>query len=936
MIHGRKWVVLTVLLLGWAGSALAQTTGSISGHVTDETNSPLAGVVIEAKGPSLQGSRAVASDASGNYRLNLLPPGVFTVSFTLPGSKARTREGIVVGLGKDTALDQTLRSTLTEEVTVIAEAPTIDTGAAELGLNLSQRSVQTLPTDRNYASIVQVVPGVSSDASNNNLQQSSITVYGSSGAENTYLIDGINTTGVEYGFQGKEMNFEFVEEVEVKTGGYEAEYGRSTGGIVNVITKSGGNEFHGDVFAYYDNDSLQSTGKSVAAPTPVGVTKKDFGVGFGGFMVKDKLWFFLAYDRVDNTLTNRLQEGPQAGQDVDTGTTRDLASAKLTWRISDEHSLIATYLQDPTEQTGAINDASHTLIGDPLTYLGKQEFGGRDFALRYQGILAPNWTLVGQIARHQEKNNVGPATAAGDIVQLRDADNNFFQTGGFGLIQKKEFQRDVASLAATWVIGEHEVKGGVELEKQQAEVVKRMSGGQQVDRIANPNTSSPEPFVYRHSYWTTPDATVNNAPLSALNASPEHENTTLFLQDRWSVAPAVTISFGLRWDRQQIIDASGTKQIDLKKDWAPRLGVIWDPTGDHKSKVFGNYGRFYEQLPMDLVIRSFSYERQPRIINYSPTDISPNASAESDLATPSAILGGFTEPSDPNIKGQYVSEFLLGGEREVAANWAIGAKLIYRKYDRVIEDFLCRDDGTYCIGNPGSGIMREIFTLDYSQTLPAPKPKRVFKGIQLDASKRFSDNWQGIASYLYSKLDGNYDGTFAPYTNVGADPNISAAYDYYDFFTNGSDLSTITNTGPLSNDRRHQIKASGVYITPIDLELGISAYLRSGTPVTRYGYSDAYGRYEFFLTPRGAEGRTPWTYEADVHLGYPIAIKKTSLKLILDVFNLLNAQRAVLLDQRWGFQEADNASPTPVNPSYKQPLLRTPPRAFRVGMRLSF
>jgi hypothetical protein len=229
-----------------------------------------------------------------------------------------------------------------------------------------------------------------------------------------------------------------------------------------------------------------------------------------------------------------------------------------------------------------------------------------------------------------------------------------------------------------------------------------------------------------------------------------------------------------------------------------------------------------------------------------------------------------------------------------------------------------------------------VFTLDYAQTFPAPEAERVFKGVQVDVHKRFSKNWQGLASYIYSKLDGNFDGLFAPFTNVGADPNITAAYDYYDFFTDGRNLNRITNDGPLSNDRRHQFKASGVYVTPIGLSIGAAAYYRTGTPVTRYGYSDIYGRYEFFLTKRGAEGRTPANYEADVHLGYPLELGGATVNLLLDVFNVLDAQRAVLLDERWGFQEADNAQPTPANPGYKKPVLRTPPTSFRLGVRVSF
>jgi len=398
----------------------------------------------------------------------------------------------------------------------------------------------------------------------------------------------------------------------------------------------------------------------------------------------------------------------------------------------------------------------------------------------------------------------------------------------------------------------------------------------------------------------------------------------------------------VRWDRQEILDASGVRQINLERDFAPRLGFAWDPSGDHKSKVYGSYGRYYEQIPMDLVIRSFSYERQPRIYNFSPTDTHPDAAAEAALGSTSAILGGFTEPSDPNLHNQYLHEFLLGAEREVMPNVAVGIKGIYRSYGEVIEDFLCADDGTYCIGNPSKGIMQNVFTLDYSTQLPAQKPVRIYKGVQLDVTRRFSNGWYAQASYIYSRLQGNFDGEFAPFTNVGADPNISAAYDYYDFFTNGKDFPgvlpplTKTNDGLLSNDRKHQLKVNGIWQAPFGLSVGLSAYFSTGVPLTRYGYSDAYGRYEFFLTQRGAEGRSPDLYEADLHIGYPIAAGPVRINVLLDVFNILNAQRAVLLDERWGFEERDNDSPTPVNPGYGRPALRTPPTSLRLGLRVSF
>ncbi|HSP15191.1 MAG TPA: TonB-dependent receptor [Thermoanaerobaculia bacterium] len=932
----RGWT-LYVLLSLLALPLLAQTTGGILGKVSDSTGATLPGVTVEVKSPSMQGTRTSVADAEGSYRFALLPPGQYTVAFSLSGFAPEQRKNVIVSLGKDTAIDVVLRpASVTAEISVSAEAPVLDTTSTALGTNLSTRAIETLPTGRNYSSIVQVAPGVSSDANPSNATQSTISVYGSSGAENAYYIDGVNTTNMEYGFQGKELNFEFISEVDVKTGGYEAEFGRSTGGIINVITKSGGNQFTGDVFGYHDSDSLQANAKRVVSTsgTQEGFTRSDYGADLGGFIMRDKLWFFGAYDGVRNSLDTSLP-GDTIPLTISTSKSRrNLGSAKLTYNLAPNQSLVGTFLQDPRVDTGAIIDANHSLNGEASTYLGRQDFGGRDYALRYDGSFASRWIASAQIARHREENSVGPSTSAGNGIQYRDAGNDFFQTGGFGLIQNKSFDRKHYASSLALIFGGHEFKGGLEYENASAEVVKRMSGGQQVDVFAN--TVNPSKPIYRHFYWTTPDATVTNAPVGALIASPEHHVTTAYLQDRWSLNDRMVVTAGIRWDRQEIIDASGVKQIDMKKDFAPRLGFIWDPTGVHKMKVYGSYGQFYEEIPMDLVIRSFSYERQPRIVNYSPTSVTPDPNAESDYGTASAILGGFTEPSDPNIKNQYMNEFIVGAERELMPDVAVGVKGIYRNYGRVVEDFLCADDGTYCIGNPGEGIMQRIFTLDYSQTFEAPKPKRTYKGIQIDATKRFSNNWQGMASYIWSKLDGNFDGEYAPFTNVGADPNISAAYDYYDFFTNGKDLTKITNTGPLSNDRRNQFKVSGVYQTPFKLAVGLSAYWRSGTPLTRYGYSDAYGRYEFFLTKRGAEGRTPTNYDADVHFGYPIDAGMAKINLLLDVFNIINAQRPMLLDERWGFQESDNESATPVNPGYKQPVLRTAPTSARVGVRITF
>jgi outer membrane receptor for ferrienterochelin and colicin len=942
-----------------------QTTGTLIGRVIDESGGVLPGTTIEVKSSALQGTQSTITGRDGSYRIPLLPPGSYSVTAKLAGFQ-NSEQTVVVQLDRTATADFRLRAMLKQEIVVTGEVPVVDTTSTTSGSNFNDRDIRTLPTGRNYTSVVLVSPGVTAQVSNTSTFSNTIAVYGSSGLENSYIIDGTDTSGVEYGAQGKELNFEFIQEVDVKTAGYQAEYGRSTGGIINVITKSGGNDFHGDGFGYYTSDSLQANNKHPNENlfgTNQGFTQYDYGVDLGGFILKDRLWFFGAYDRVKNTTTNEITAPPNGGALVKSPSLRNLGAGKITWRISPSHSFIASFLMDPRVDTGAINDGAHTLNGDFSTFLGRQDFGGRDYAGRYYGLFGSSWVATAQFARHQERNSVSPATAAGEGIEYIDSRNNNIQSGGFGLVQDKSFKRYFGGGSITKYLGNHEFKVGLEYETQDATVTKMMSGGQQVKLLDN-SADPANPIIYRHFYWTIPTASLpDNVPTSQLSAVPKHKMISAYFQDSWKILPNLTLNAGLRWDEQKIYDSIGVKQIDLNDEFAPRLGLIWDPSKDHRTKVYGSFGFFYEQIPMDLVIRSYSYERQPVIYNFDPVSIVPNDVAAALAADKNNIKGGFTEPADPNIKGQYLREFLFGVEREVIPNLAVGVKYVYRNYQRTIEDFVCDSSADYCIGNPGKGIMSNLFSLDYVDGLPAPKPQRIFRGVQLDVTKRFSDNWSLVASYLWSKLQGNYDGGFAPYTQPfgTADPNISAAYDYYDFFTKGpvpctstdADGNCLTNgppfpytaTGYLSNDRRHQIKLYGTYVTPFNLSVGFAAYFRTGTPVSRLGYSVAYDRWEFFLTQRGTDGRVPSDYEVDLHFGYPLQLGPVTVTALVDIFQLLNVQRATFLDERYNTAQfldpnhvCGTSGPDEVNCNafYKTALSRTSPREVRFGLRIGF
>ena len=248
----KRFALFALLMCAVAWPLAAQTTtGSIDGRVVDENAAPLPGVTVEALSPNLMGTKTSVTDVEGHFRFNLLPPGTYSVKFTLSGFSTVEHNDVSVSLGRNVALAVEMRSAFKEEVVVSGAAPTVDVKSTEIGTNIDFKTFNNLPVGRNYTSVVNTTPGATTN------DAAGTMVYGSTGSENAYYIDGVNTTGVELGQQGKTLNFEFIQEVQVKTGGYMAEFGRSTGGLINVITKSGGNEFHGDVFGYYDDDSLQ-------------------------------------------------------------------------------------------------------------------------------------------------------------------------------------------------------------------------------------------------------------------------------------------------------------------------------------------------------------------------------------------------------------------------------------------------------------------------------------------------------------------------------------------------------------------------------------------------------------------------------------------------------------------------------------------------------
>jgi hypothetical protein len=970
-------LVLLVTMAALTSPLFAQTTGRIVGTIEDAQGAVLPGVTVTVTSPQLQGASTTVTDSTGQFRFPALPPGSYHVKAELSGFKAVDND-VRVTLDQTVTLPLKLQvAGLSETVNVLGASPVVDTTSTAAGITAGQDVFNQLPVARDFYGITKLAPGVTQDTYG-------ASFNGSSSAENQYIIDGLNTTGVNTGTEGKTLNFDFVQEVEVKTGGLNAEYGRLTGGAVNVLTKSGGNTFHGDIFGFGEGGGLQATNVTGAKLPQTSTNslntahRADYGGDLGGFLVKDKVWFFGAFDRVDQrdeaTILRVLSApgSPAVGSTVPADIAKNLFAVKGTFRASQNHTFTATVFGDPSTRNGAIfttaNGQQFLINGPASTWQGTLDQGSIDSVGRYEGVFSNTLLLSVMGGQHREKNIYGGAGA--NVPQFADATVVPTQTsGGFTAYDNQNFKRNVIKGDLTKYWGSHTIKTGGDYEDISA-VVDRFEGGagQRITKVVQPSTGI---IYYRHRYYVNDQAAgfsrTNSATWSILNpleSTPKTQNASFYAQDSYKVLSNLSLNYGVRWERQHVLGRDTDAGFALNKDWAPRLGIVWDPTNTGKAKVYANYGRFYENIPQDINIRAFGGETQAFAYNFSPDP--SNTSALNTTPSKSSLLGGSAEPVDPDLKGQFIDEYMAGGEYEIRPDTTIGVRFIYRNLGRVIEDFLVPSSGQYFIANPGEGTLgQSLGFYDGVTTAPAPAAQRKNTSFELTLRKRYAKNWQGMVSYVYSKLEGNYDGTFQNSTGQ-LDPNINSAFDYADFMVNAQ--------GQLSNQHKNQFKADGSYVLSggalAGLNFGGAMHWYSGLPLTAYGYSFAYQNWEYYLTPRGSIGYGPSDWEADLHAGYPLKIGgSTKANILLDVFNVFNRQGSTILDQRYNLQQSGacggvpsalcngdgglialpnsttpagsiaNPRATAPNPDFLKEGVGTNftlPRSLRIGVRLTF
>src|SRR5882672_7733189 len=414
--------VLAMTLAMFATSAMAQssTTGSIEGTVTDPNGQVVKGATVNATSPNLITAQSAITGDDGRYLISALPPGKYKLTIESPGFGKYEQGDVSVNLGKTSSVDAKLSlATATATVTVTGGAQ-VDVAANTTGNNVSTEQFSNFPTQRTVQGLYTIAPTVTRsglrDATGRDRDPS---VAGSSGPENNYILDGVNTTDPAFGGSGANLPFEFVQEVEIKTGAYGPEYGRSTGGIFNVITKSGGNEFHGDVFGYGTTKGLVRGVKNFPFTGSAfsGFSEIDAGGDIGGPIKKDKLWFFGAFNpqRRTNYYLTQTFHAPAQNK-----VTIPFYAGKITWELNNKNTLTGSTFGDFTKvegflATGALQNSSG-FGSDINAFNGRQETGGHNYAIRLNSTIKTNFIAEISGGLHFQRANTIPQAITAPLI----------------------------------------------------------------------------------------------------------------------------------------------------------------------------------------------------------------------------------------------------------------------------------------------------------------------------------------------------------------------------------------------------------------------------------------------------------------------------------------------------------------------------------------
>lgn len=862
----------------FAIEARAAQTGELGGYAIDEAGEPIAGVRVILQSPQMIGGvKETVTDNDGQFRFPNLDPGSYTVTLTSSDYRGFEEKDIYVGIDAKVDREYLLEkptdpTDATQVIKVTATRPMVDTTKISRGSSITPELTDRTATSRDYQGVALLTAGTvdGTEAPGNP------SIHGGTAQSNVYLLDGLNITDPVTQTFSTNFNFDAIGELEVITSGMDAEYGSTTGGVMNIVTKSGGDDFSLDGSVYWAPKELQLLDEGEVNDS----NTVNANLSVGGPIIRKKLWFFLSGQYVDNA-SQAVVTGSPFGADFKLPPRTFNAFyglGKLKWQVVPWQKLTLVIQGDPTWITNDTQSSSTHPDAEQQRYQG-----GSKIVASSETTLTDNLFWKTQVGYGADQLYVFPMSCDGNFEDcaLNSKPGHTNQATGTSTINDTTLVDDrryrlMASTALSYFLdgflGDHEFKAGLEgtvtwnttNEWKPGKQTFADNGvnfaGSTVDGIGDP---------FQRTDYLEPLEKVVSANL-----------ISLYVQDTWRPLKTVTVRPGLRFDSSRGYNDPADGAVKGQSDTifsfnslSPRLGAAWDPFGDSKTVLRGGY--FYYNETGLLTVPSFvGRSLSSKTFQFNPATEKYDIFIREEGGDNAVIFKN-------NMVPPSMHEVIFGVQREIVDNASLAVDFTYRRMQNLFEDdesnVIWNERGDQAVGFR-NGEPRFIFSVG----TPA-ESMRQYMGVDFVFEKRLSDNWQGLITYTLSKLEG----TSERYVSYTFDNPTQRPFEY----------------GYLEDDVRHRLQATLSYDLPLGFQVGGTGVFQSGRPLTKLFLNNFYGDFLDKRAPAGfdpkdvanpdddVEFRTPDVFFLDARAAWTLKELTTQdIWLILDVFNVLNSR----------------------------------------------
>lgn len=959
------FTMASVLALSFVASSTSvyaqQTTGALYGKVAPDST-------VTAENLDTGAKRMSTATSDGTYRIGALPPGNYKVTFSDGTTKevsVAINSNTLVGSGKDVL-------ELEKFVVGGLSVNPIDFASTETVTVFNAKTLDLLPVARNPTAVALLAPGTTlGDTAFGNLA----SFGGASVSENAYFINGFNISNFRNGLDPAEIPYEFYNQFEVKTGGYGAEFGRSTGGVINASTKSGSNEYHAGANVFFQPDAGRQNAPSAyytnATGTVVPLVYNDAdywqeyqaNVWASGPIWKNKIFFYGIYNARSVKREDAVTNGTRM---LERNLDDPFYAVKIDITPFDGHRLEYTGFQDESRQVDNEYDFNYktgVVSGTPAT--NYYDRGGRTHIGKYSGVFFEKLQVSAMLGKSlQNRTDSGSEDSKPFIYDGRSGSLVYVQGNPNLLISTASDQRKATRFDVEYpfeLLGSHRLRAGYDSEDNLSKDLSLYSGGLYWRYYAIPTTGANAGKINGVTVTGTNVGAVRERVYQN-GGSFQVKSDAWYVEDNWSLLNnRLNLRLGLRNESFENLNGEGNTFIKITGQKAPRLAASYDLSGDKKTKIFANFGRYHLPVASNTNVRLAGGElftEKYFVLTSVNADNTPVKGAQ--LGGTNVFSDGTVkdrrEIVDMDIKPMYQDEYILGIQHALNKDVSVGARFTHRiisgtAMDDMIVDhaltawaqthgfggFDATGEHAYVLANPGRPIhmfwdfngdgtlsANEEATLS-PELLGYPKASRVYYALELFAEKVWDGKWSASFSYTWSQSFGNYEGWVLS-DNGQDDAGITILFD--------SPMATENTKGYLPNDRRHQVKVFGSYAISPELSLGANVLLSSGRPINKIGWRADPVRgstsNDYFAAPRGSLGTTDWVFNTNLSLVYRPKWADKRVSFTLDAFNILNGKAVTEVVET--YQNASGGT----DYSYGTPSSWQRPRYFRLSANFEY